>query len=625
MRTTQTTILILSLLATGGGQSVLAQQPPSNPATNAPTSEQAIPSAPNLAAVEETPAVNSESTNRTDGEKAGTENSRADTAQAESQKTDTGKQDKPENSGDGADAPAKPAPPKSKLPPNSSLFVEMGYADWGLNGNHTKFREYATPPNSLFLRDLRYAPLLKSPSQSAFLELRGIGQDDYLAAASGSWEYGATRFAVLTSRSRFFDPTPGEIPLSSWRTTAIDLRRAITRDFSLSFQARSLSQQLYFALPFQPFDQNTDYWNLIAGGKVGPGYARLELSNLHYADETGTLTNFNAQKVGISYLWNPTKSIEIEASGSHTGIRQPGLTESHVDTLGLDGDIALGAATDLAVSLQRRQVALPNVQNAYERNENVGAFSIAHRYRSWRAQLGLRLQNDDRVNGTQTYVDVPKWSTLDARLSGRLARNLRLSFRAYTQSLSNPPASVLDDPRTLYWTNRAFTQVKLESGLENLNGYAIFTYRSNRNYQRSTNVNTSQYTLGGGWQVNQRLSMFAEYHHENWTGRSDTTDFPALNNFLPDSDTGIVEVNWNLGRHSYVSLNYTGFAVYNDNPLLLQDGNTRGSFVTINTHYRFPAGYDLGLLIAPWSYHDTVAYPLNYNAAMVMVTGSARF
>lgn len=539
------------------------------------------------------------------------------------------KTDSKADSKDDADKPAKPKTPPSKLDPNSSLFVELGYGDWGLRGNQSKFRQYATPPSGFFLRDLRYAPILKSPSENAFFELRGIGQDDYYATAKGAWDYGATRLSGFTSRSQFFDPSAGAVPQSSWRSSGVDLRRNINRDFALSFQVRSNSQQLYYTVPYPRLNQNTDYWSLLAAGKLGKGYASLEYSGFHYADETASLINFDSQKVGLSYLWTPTRTLQIEASGSHVGVKQPNLPESHVDTLALGGNLVLGPATDLDVQLQHRQVALPNVQNAYVRNQNVGAFSISHRFNSWRAQLALLLQNDDRVNGTQTYVDVPKWSTLDARLSGRLNPNFRLSFHAYTQSLSDPPASTLSDASTLYWTNRNFAEAKLEGGTENVNGYLVYTYRVNRNSQRSTDVTTEQYTLGATWQVNPRLSLFGEFHHESWTGRTDITEFPitsaTLNNFLPNSDTSAVELNWNLGRRAYVSLNYTGFASYNDNPLLLQDGNTRGSFVTLNTHYRFPAGYELGLLVAPWTYHDRVANSLDYNATVLMITGSARF
>src|SRR5205823_5806136 len=105
---------------------------------------------------------------------------------------------------------------------------------------------------------------------------------------------------------------------------------------------------------------------------------------------------------------------------------------------------------------------LPVVQNAFVRAENQAAVRLAHRWRSWRAQVAFRLREADRVNGTQTFLDIPKWSTLEGRVSGRLSRDFRVTLRGYTQTLSDPPASTLLDPRSLYWNGRNFVQLRLE-------------------------------------------------------------------------------------------------------------------------------------------------------------------
>ncbi len=554
--------------------------------------------------------------------KAKKQTSKQDKAKSEKAKSDTAPA---KTAPDSVDETPKPAPIKSKLEPNRNVYLEMGYADWDLRGNESKFRQYATPPRGIFLRDFRFAPNFRSPSEDAFFQLRGIGQDDYLAAGRGVWEYGKTQAKGFLTRSRFFDPSAGSINPSTWQTEALTLRRKLKPDFSISFQARSDSQQLNYQTPQDGLNQNTDFWEAAAAGKLGSGFTRVSFSNFHYADDTGVLQNFDAQKLDLSYLWTPTSAIGIELAGSHVTIHQPDMPESHLETLSLGGDFTLTPATDLAVKLQRRQLGLPTVQNAYARNENSAIFNLSHRFKNWHSQLGFRLQSDERVNGDQTNVDVPKWSTLEGRLSGRLYHNVKLTLRAYTQSLSNPPPSVLSDPQTLYWTNRNYFQARLEGGLLNLNGYLIYTYRVNRNSERASDVTTEQYTLGSNWQINQNVNIFAEYHHENWTGRTDLLDFPSLSNFLPDSDTGVVELNWSLGRQASISLNYTGFAAYNDNPLLLQDGNTHGSFLTINTHYRFPSGCELGIILAPWTYRDTVSSALNYDSTAFMLTGSARF
>ena len=85
-----------------------------------------------------------------------------------------------------------------------------------------------------------------------------------------------------------------------------------------------------------------------------------------------------------------------------------------------------------------------------------------------------------------------------------------------------------------------------------------------------------------------------------------------------------MELTWNLPR-LFMSASFTNFSERNDNPLLLQDGNASGSFLTLSGRYRFPRGYELGLTFAPWYYRDKVASALDYTASVVMLSGSARF
>jgi hypothetical protein len=527
--------------------------------------------------------------------------------------------------GDQEAPPPAAATTRGKIPPLSTTYIEAGYGDWGLSGNQQKFRQYATPPTGWFLRDFRYAPILRDPSYSAFFHLEGIGQDDYRAETRLASNYGNTRISGFLSQNRFFDPTPVGIPISSRQVNGFSLRQSLNRDFALSMQFRNDVQNKNFAVPYPSLDQTTQYWDAVLGGKLGPGTVRVDYANLHYSDHTGTLVDTTTQTVGVRYLWEPSPTVGIEASTAHAGITQPNAPQNHVDTLALTSDVSLGSATDVELLLQRRQIGMPVVQDAYVRAEGLGALSLMQRWRGWRAQVGFRLQNDERVNGDHTYVDVPKWTTIEGRVSGRLSRDVRLTVRGYTQSLTDQPNQITDDPRSLYFNGRDFVQAKLEAGTPDLSGYLVYTYRNNSNTLRSVSVSTYQYTLGGTWQINPVLNLFAEYHHEVWTGTTDVTDFPALGLFLPDSTTGIAELTWNLHSRATLSISYTGFSVANSDPLMLQDAATHAGFLTINGHYRFPAGYDLGLTVAPWTYRDSVVGAMNYDATVLMVTGSMRF
>ncbi len=522
-----------------------------------------------------------------------------------------------------ADQGSQPLP-KSRLAPPSTVLAEIGYGDWGLSGSESKFRQHAMVPHGLLLRDLRYAPMLRSRSESAFFDVKGLGGDDYRAESRLVWGYGATQLSGSVSRFRFADPLPVPVDGSSRHVEEFSARQSLSRDFALSLQFRNDSQRNRYEVPYANLDQNTQYWDAFATGKLGSGFAAFNYSNLHYSDRTGTLLNTTVQTSGLSYLWNPSDAIGIEAAYSHVAISEAAQPESHLDIMSLQGDFALGSATDLNLRLQQRNVGTATIQSAYARDQGVGTASLFHRWKSWRAQVGIRLQNDERVNGTQSFVDVPKWSTVEGRLSGTVIAGWRLTVRSYTQTLSDPPSAITMDNASLYWNGRNYLQVKLEGGPPAVNYYLTYTYQANRNSARATDVQTTQYTVGSIWQISPTVSLFGEYHHESWSGHTDLNDFPALSNFLPNSTTGIVEMTWNQ-RRLFLSASYTGFSVSNDNPLLLQDGNTRGTFITLNGRYRFPRGYELGLTVAPWTYRDKVVGALNYDAAIVMVNGSARF
>lgn len=527
-----------------------------------------------------------------------------------------------QDAGKNADDQAAPARPKSRLAPPSTLFAELGYGVWDLSGNRSKFRQYATVPSGFFLSDLRYVPLLKPASENAFFDVKGLGQDDYRAETRLNWGYGTTQVSGFLSRFQFMDPLPNPVSPDSRHIEGITAKQDIARDFALSLQYRNDAQVNNYDVPYSNLNQDTQYMGAAATGKLGHGFATLDFSNLFFKDYTGTLQDTTTQTTGLSYLWTPSDAIDIEAAFSHVAILQQ--AQSHVDTMSLTGDFALGSATELNFGLQQRNLSLPTVQSAYVRSQGLGTVSLFEHWKSWRAQVGFRLQNDQRVNGDQNYVDVPKWSTMEARVSGKLPFGWRLNVRGYMQTLFNPPSAITDDPASLYWNSQNYLQARLEGGITNVDYYLIYTYQIDRNSARGSVVQTNQYTAGSIWQISQAISLFGEFHHESWSGSTGMDAAPTLDSFLPDSTTGMLELTWNL-RRLFLSASFTGFGESNANPLLLQNGNASGRFFSFNGHYRFPHGYELGLSVTPWYYRDNVASALNYDAAVVMVTGSARF
>lgn len=516
------------------------------------------------------------------------------------------------------------AEPEAKAP-TPGYLVDFGWADWALSGLERKFRQYATPPRGWFLRDLRIAPLFAPRKQDIFLNVKSLGQPDYSADGSVSLRFGETRLGGSLTRNRFFDVTPAFIPPSERRVDQFFVRQWVAPAFSVSMRYRQDDQKETFEPPRGPWDQSTRYRDITAGGRLGPGYLNLSLLDWQYQDRTLTLPPVFGKGLNLEYIWEPLRALGVETAFSRIWLEQAGAATSRVDTFSLNTDYALSPSTDLGIYLRQRHLDLPVVQNTWVREQRTGDFSLSHRWRGWSSRIGLRLQEAERIRSDQSFVDVPRWRTFEARLSGRLNRYLRMSLRGFDQVLTNVPVMNTQDGRSLYWNQRDMLQFRLDGRFPNLNGYLTYTNRQWRNADRRVNLNLNQVTLGGDWQVAPSLNLFSEYSLDAWAGSSEITAAPTLGNFSPDSHVTVLGLNWIINERASLSLSLTDFRTENDNPLLLRNGNTHGQFFTLNGRYQAPNGYELGLVLAPWTYDDRVVNSLNYDATVFMVTIAGRF
>jgi predicted porin len=181
------------------------------------------------------------------------------------------------------------------------------------------------------------------------------------------------------------------------------------------------------------------------------------------------------------------------------------------------------------------------------------------------------------------------------------------------------------DSRNLLFDARRFAQIRLDGGRTDLNGYFTFTHRTLENDARNVNVNANLITVGGNWEANPALSVFAEYTRENWGGRTEIVDSPTFSTFAPDSNILTLGANYVIDPLTFLSANVTNIRSENDNPLHERDGNFRGTFFTLTARRRLSSTHEVGLVIAPWVYRDRVNGVMDYDARVIMLTGSARF
>lgn len=528
-------------------------------------------------------------------------------------------QDKQEDAEEGA-RPAAPKPVHLK-----AYAITLGAADWDLRGNENKFRQYGTPPRGIFARELLFAPK-PSLRDTGFISLRGPGETDYRHDGRIALFYGRTQGELSFWRNEFYDPTIFVIPGSHRNVNEESIKQFLGRDFSLSTRYRMIEQDQIFEAPRDQLHQRTRYWDLIGAGRLGEGQIKLGYTNWRYFDRTLTLFDTTVDGMRLGYMWTPTQDIGVEGTYQNLDVTQSGQPKGNIQIMSLTGDSTIGGSTDLGFILRDDRLNLPVIQTAYAREQRLGQLSLAHNWGKWNTRFAISQREVERVRADQSFVDVPEWFTFEGRLDGRVTQDLRLTVRGYTQSASHLPPMSTVDPRSLYWSSRDFVQVRLQHGRRDLGGYFAWTYRNWDNEARAVNVNLNSFVVGGNWQATPKLSLFAEYTREDWSGKStENTVFPTLQMFLPDSYVLAAGLDYLVNSRAYLSLNVSNFDTNNDNPLLLRDGNTNGLFFTINARYLLNGGNEVGLVIAPWAYHDEVVGQMNYDTAVVMLTGKLRF
>lgn len=505
------------------------------------------------------------------------------------------------------------------------VTLGLGWSDWNLSGNARRFRQYATPPESLFTPGLRYDRLGLRSGHQAFLALKGLGEEDYRSEGQIDLWHGRLRLEGFLARSRFFEPTPVVIGQSEDRDTDGSLKLFLSRTFSISARYTLLEETNPRDVPLEPFVQKTRSTDLVAAGRLGNGQVRLSLSDWRYFDRTLVLRDTRVERWQLRYLWEPTPTVGIEGAYAHMNITQPAAPSGRAEVLSLAGDVAAGPSTNLDLGYRRDKIGLPVVANAYSREQRLFRARMSHRWRRWSAQFGVQYRELERLRGNQLFVDVPAYVTFDGRLSGRISPQWRLTLRGWAQDLSDEPPMTTSDTRSLLWSGRQLFQVRLEGGPPDLGSYLSFTHRNWDNGARGSSLSLNQFQIGGTWTASPVLEVFAEYSHEAWSAKTDVAAAPVIGLFAPNAHVIAAGANWSVGPRSFVGLSYSTFWTENDNPLQLRDGNTRGHFLTIQARHLFPSGHEVGLLIAPWTYTDKVVGAMDYDAAIVMVTGSARF
>lgn len=504
------------------------------------------------------------------------------------------------------------------LPPvQAHTQIELGWSDWGLHGSDAKLRQYATPPRGFFLRALRY----ELPATR--LLLQGGGDRDTRGDTFAHLLKGQLMLQAQHARSRFTDPAGVPSPGSERRNEEASLRYLLTPDFALTVRFRNDMLRRQFASAHAPYDQTAQGWDITAEGAAGAGRLSLQYTRSRYRDRTSTRPNLTLQRWQAGYLWEPTTTLGLEAVWSEARFEQAQRPVSRVQNLTLFTDWTPSATTEVGLMLQREQLNLPVVRNAWTRERRMGALNLVRQFGAWRLQIGIRRQAIDRWDRDQERLEPIQREGIEARLSGRLSRQMRLSLYGMSQRWSRQASA--EPGAILFWSRREIARLNLDSGFTN--GYLYLTLSRQRwlNEPHATRLRSDQLLIGGVYQLRAGLTLIAEHRVERWQAAGGMNGLIGLSRFLPDTRSSVVGLQWMSGARRSANLLFTHFVSSTDNPLLLPDGNTEGWFLTLSLRYALPNGSAWSLTIAPWRYQDRVDSRLDYRLSLFALSWSTPF
>jgi hypothetical protein len=509
--------------------------------------------------------------------------------------------------------------------PRIETDVTGGWSNWAIGGNGHKFRQYATPPEGLFLRKLSLSGNFGAANDARFVA-KAPGQDDYRLTGQVRLNGGTTRLIASDARNAFFDPSPADLDPSRRRMTEVFAWQKLGENFAISFRNRVDRLDKNFEPGFDPLRQRTTISNVAARGSLWhKGFVELSFTDSRYADLTGVLPDTKLQRMSAGVMQQFGDNLALSGSYARSFIRQSGVTNK-IDEWNFGGNLLLGHNTNLLLDYRNERLTLPSVLIAYDRSRQMARGRLVHRLgNGWTSQLAYTQLALERLWNDHSFVDVPRFHTFDLQVSGRLSRTARLSAKLSRQTLQGAAEMQIPDTRALYWTSRWYAQVKFNARNSIANLYAVFDWHQNRNAVREVTVERQGLLVGAEWELKPELELYAEISNNLWSGRTSDPLSPDLNDFFPDAVTFTSGMNWTVNARTWLTANYTFFNSEDANTTGAADTSVWGGFFTGSLRYRAGKDTEFGITLAPWHFVDTTIGSTGYSTGLIQVNGRVRF
>lgn len=496
--------------------------------------------------------------------------------------------------------------------------ISVGYYTWKASGSRIRMGQHGRVPEGVTLAELKYLnPVGEGHPYYSFLWRGNPGRN---AAGEGVviLEGGQTILrASVRDRQYYAEPSWVPTTPSQDKLGTISVEHQIKPNIGAFVSYQSADRGQRYVAPKESGHQRS---RAVAGGvegRIGGLQAGLTVTDRRTFDDTGRQPATLQRGVEGRLAGEIGNRLSLQGAMGYTRIEQAGRPSGGVRTMAMAGQLDLGPRTYLQFNAGRDDLDIGQLTaNAYVRQRFNSGVRLNHRLGDWALQFGFRHRETERVRDDRSFVDVPKWNTYDARLSGRLNNGIRVTLRGTWDDMTATARATGVDTRQLWWDDKAMGQIKLDGGNDVFTGYAAYTYRFRQNKARNVDVGMHNIALGGSYQFKPNLLGYAEWSYDSIraTGGAEGTS-TTVDTFMPNSMSISAGLDWTLNERASFSAAVNHFAT----------NNWRGTQVTFQYRRRISADHSLDVVVAPWRFEDRLYGLTGYETTFLGVRYTVKF
>ncbi len=347
--------------------------------------------------------------------------------------------------------------PTATLPTPVQFYLGLGGAQWDIDGNEKRFRQYVTPPERVFLSQLAAYRFSDGGHSLLDLAVTDLGAPSAAGAVWLGLDNGDAVLRSIVRQSTFFPDWDADSAAAKRSDTYIDLSgRTGTGELRVidrNVQQNDAEESWTLNAPAVRYTTGINGW------RAGIGYRD---ESFDFA--SGPLLNGNTHTLAMRVATPDSGSTQVEASAAfdRTSLEAPGFSQPGHTRVGLEGVHILGRNATLTGLLSHDEITHSIAENAYATRDTDGQLRLtfdgvpnttvdvgggAHRVGYINNEQTILFNAIESDYFVKSRMRVTRWLTLNAGLTHRRTTNRPITVNLFENTSGSLVWSSKDDQR----------------------------------------------------------------------------------------------------------------------------------------------------------------------------------